>query len=288
MKNNLFRKEALSRLQSSEQSEEAVSLIPRRLWLVLLAIIILTVAILTWSFLGRIPVRVNGYGILYFSGRMTEVIAYDSGVLHDIFVRDGQVVQKGQLLALIKGISSKRAGALAEKYFEVKAPHDGIVLGASVYPVNQVSAGQMIMLLSPLGINKRDLKGIAFVSSVDGKLIKKDMKALMEISTVSVEEHGLMKANVSAVSVLPASKEEVTSLIKINKIVEFIESKIPVAPLYVAINPELSSLSTVSGYQWTLDEPNYEIEQGTLFKVHIIVAEKRPIDYLIPFFKNIW
>ncbi|MDA0712481.1 MAG: HlyD family efflux transporter periplasmic adaptor subunit [bacterium] len=288
MKNNLFRKEALSRLQSTDQSEEAVSLIPRRLWLFLFAVLLLTVAILIWAFLGRVPVSVNGYGIFYFSGRMSEVTADQAGILNDIFVRDGQVVQKGQLLALVKGVSVKRLGAISEKYSEIRAPHDGIVLGVSVYPINQVSAGQMLMLLSPLGINKRDLKGIAFVSSIDGKLVKKDMKAQIEVSTVTVEEHGLMKANVSAVSVLPASKEEVSSLIKINKIVEFIESRIPVAPIYVAINPVLSNLNTASGYQWTLDEPNYEIEQGTLFKVKIIVEEKRPIDYFIPFFKNIW
>jgi len=280
---NIFRKEAVKQLQSFSSLNEPVRFIRPQMWFALAGFVILASSILAWAFLGRIPAMVEGYGVFYLKGHISEIVSEKSGILQDIFVRDGQAVQKGQLLAYLKLMPENALASNEVQNYEIKAPYDGIVLEISMYPVANVKAGDLVMLLSPMGINKRDLQGVAFVSAIEGKKIKKGMKAAMEVSTVQVESHGRMLGEVSEVAILPASWQEVLSIVKVNQVAKLIEKKIPVVPLYVSILPETTNLSTMNGYKWTLKEPEHEIELGTFFNVHITISEVKPITYVLPY-----
>lgn len=102
MPREIFREEALQRLRSPEQLDEAMKLSSPKGWIAVIAAFVLTLGVLGWSFWARIPVKIQGYGILIYSGRLTEISAETDAILKDTFVRGGQVVRKGQLLAVLK------------------------------------------------------------------------------------------------------------------------------------------------------------------------------------------
>jgi hypothetical protein len=60
----LFRKVALDRLFSPDQLDQLMKITTPRGWMALLALIALAAAAVAWAFLGYIPVRVDGHGVL--------------------------------------------------------------------------------------------------------------------------------------------------------------------------------------------------------------------------------
>lgn len=117
--NNLFRKQALEHSSSPERLDQLMQVVSPMKWLPLAAIGTLSVAAVTWSIYGRIPITVNGQGVLVYPSKVIGLQSPISGQLRSINVRVGDFVKKGQILATIdqtelqKQLSQQR-GKLAE------------------------------------------------------------------------------------------------------------------------------------------------------------------------------
>ncbi|MFN7899667.1 MAG: hypothetical protein ACK5N0_08395, partial [Synechococcaceae cyanobacterium] len=59
-----FRPEALQAQASPEQLDQPLPLLRPSLWALLLGLLLFTGAIVVWSVLGRVPVRIQGRGML--------------------------------------------------------------------------------------------------------------------------------------------------------------------------------------------------------------------------------
>lgn len=114
----LFREASLQKLSSPEQLDQLLRVTRPKGWLALAAVGLILAAALIWSIVGQIATNVPGQGILIVEGELLEVVADSSGPLTDIFVKDGQEVQPGQLVArisqpdLIDAIQKSRAERL--------------------------------------------------------------------------------------------------------------------------------------------------------------------------------
>ena len=97
----LFRRVALERLSSPEQLDQLMAIVSARLWLALLAVAVLIGAVCAWSFLGTIPTRVAGAGVLIRTGGVSDITAGSSGPITDLAVAPGDVVREGQVVARI-------------------------------------------------------------------------------------------------------------------------------------------------------------------------------------------
>ena len=100
-KHHLFRQNALERLSSPERLDQAVRVIRPQDWLVLGVVGALMAVGVIWSWVGRLPITVTGKGILMNPGRMVAVQSQISGQLQAVMVRDGDCVQRHQVLATI-------------------------------------------------------------------------------------------------------------------------------------------------------------------------------------------
>jgi multidrug efflux pump subunit AcrA (membrane-fusion protein) len=96
-----FRKEALRAHTSLEQLDQPLPLLRPSIWAVLVSLLLFTAAILVWSVLGRLPVRIQGRGVLLLPEALVPVQSPSSGPLQEILVREGQCVAAGQPLARI-------------------------------------------------------------------------------------------------------------------------------------------------------------------------------------------
>lgn len=97
----LFRKVALERLSSPEQLDQLMRITSPLDWVALLAVGVLLVCGVLWGIWGSIPTKVEGSGILMSRGGVYTVSARGSGNVKSIRFKEGDVVQAGQVVAII-------------------------------------------------------------------------------------------------------------------------------------------------------------------------------------------
>lgn len=97
----IFSQEALERLSSPEQLDQMMQVVSPKAWLPLSTIGFLIVVAGTWSVVGRIPLTVNGQGVLIQPRRVVQFQAPSNGQLMKLNINPGDVVKKGQEIGTI-------------------------------------------------------------------------------------------------------------------------------------------------------------------------------------------
>ena len=109
MSRRIYRKVALDRLASPEQLDKLMVVTDIRSWLVLVGIFIILGMTIIWGFVGSLPTRVGGPGILVWRGGMFEVTAVETGRLVTLDVKIGDEVSAGQAVGRIEQPEIKEA-----------------------------------------------------------------------------------------------------------------------------------------------------------------------------------
>ncbi len=100
-KHQIFRKEALERISSPERLDQIMQVVSFQKWIPLAAFGTIITAGVVWSILGRIPVTVNGQGLLTFPSQVMPFQSQGAGRVLSVKVSVGEVVKKGQVIATI-------------------------------------------------------------------------------------------------------------------------------------------------------------------------------------------
>ncbi|MGB7443288.1 MAG: NHLP bacteriocin system secretion protein [Coleofasciculaceae cyanobacterium] len=100
-KQNLFRKKSLERLSSPERLDRLVQVVSPRSWLPLTSLGLLISAALAWSIYGRIPITVEGKGVLVYPSKVISLQSESSGQLLQLNFQVGDIVKKGEVLATV-------------------------------------------------------------------------------------------------------------------------------------------------------------------------------------------
>lgn len=97
----MFREEALEKLSSPEQVDQLLEVVTRKSWIPILTLALGVLAALAWSILGRIPVSVEGRGLLVYPQQVRAFQAPASGQIVSLDVNVGDEVRANQLLGRI-------------------------------------------------------------------------------------------------------------------------------------------------------------------------------------------
>lgn len=133
-KRNIFREKSLERLSSPEQLDQLMQVIKPKSWLPLASLGIVVTAALVWSVYGRIPVTIEGRGVLVYPRRVVQVESEGAGQLMSLLVSVGDVVEAGQVIALVDQTElQKQLQQQQRKLAELEAQHQavGSLQGAS-------------------------------------------------------------------------------------------------------------------------------------------------------------
>lgn len=101
MNNNIFRQKSLNNLSSPEKLDVLVQNVPAKGWLALLTLTIIVFITIIWSIFGSISTKVQGQGILLKTSGIGKIYSTTSGMLKKIYVRNGDIVKKGDLIATV-------------------------------------------------------------------------------------------------------------------------------------------------------------------------------------------
>ncbi len=101
MDSNIFRKVALERLSSPEQLDQVMHTTSPKLWVALLAVLLLLGAAVVWGYEGSIPTKAGGEGVLVRTGGVLNVVALGNGVVLNLTVNAGDQVKANQVVGRI-------------------------------------------------------------------------------------------------------------------------------------------------------------------------------------------
>lgn len=101
MEKSIFRQSALERLSTPEQLDQAMRITSPAAWLALAAFAALIAGGLIWSFIGTVPEKVSGKGILISPGGVLDVIASSQGRVQQFLVQPGDWIEGGKVIAYI-------------------------------------------------------------------------------------------------------------------------------------------------------------------------------------------
>jgi HlyD family secretion protein len=96
-----FRKEALKKLSSPEDLDRLMPVTNRKIWIALISSAVFIIAVLIWGFMGKIYTTIEGQGITMSEGNIQSVTSRTNGIVTDFTLKDGQVIQEGEILAII-------------------------------------------------------------------------------------------------------------------------------------------------------------------------------------------
>jgi multidrug efflux pump subunit AcrA (membrane-fusion protein) len=97
----LFREKALQALSNPEQLDQPLRLIRPAYWSLLIGLLAFSASLVAWLLLGRLPVRVEGKGILLRPGTLQSVQTESGGTILSLEAKVGDCVAKGTALATI-------------------------------------------------------------------------------------------------------------------------------------------------------------------------------------------
>jgi HlyD family secretion protein len=100
-KRKIFRDNSLERLSSPEALDQLMKVIRPKSLLPLAAIALTTITGATWSIFGRIPVTVEGQGILMYPSNVVPLQIKGAGQLSSINIKANDIVKKDQVIGTI-------------------------------------------------------------------------------------------------------------------------------------------------------------------------------------------
>ncbi|MEH1843150.1 MAG: NHLP bacteriocin system secretion protein [Nostoc sp.] len=113
-KQNLFRKDSLERLSSPERLDQLMQVVSPKSWLPLTALGSLVAVAVVWSIYGRIPITVEGQGVLIYPRTVVPLQSKSAGQLVALNVNVGDVVKKGDILATVDQVDLRKQLQLAQ------------------------------------------------------------------------------------------------------------------------------------------------------------------------------
>ena len=320
MKTELFRKTSIDRLSSPEQLDQLLTVTTPRAWLMLVGAICVFGAALVWSFMGKIPTKIYGAGILAKSGGIYNVSHIREGRMTDIAVEVGENVKKGEVIGridvyeLVEQINmlkeevddllkedeesaeqSKLIGNLNRKIqrlqqeliasSQIVSPVEGRILEIKANKGDILQIGQEIVSIERSASSMKDLEVILYIPAEEGKHILPGMDTQVSPTIVKKEEYGYLMGKVVSVSEYPTTQTAMMLTLGNEELAKKLSGQ--GAPIQVHIDL-IPDERTESGYRWSSPAgPPIKINSGTMCTGSVTIHHQRPIEMLLPFIKQL-
>ena len=268
----IIRKSEEEKISGPEQLEKSLVVTSPLSWIALLAVTAAIIAVVIWSFVGKIPVTVSATGYVVKPAGANAVYAEENGKVIAVMVYEDQILNSGDVILTyqvgnreIRSIVSDQIGQVAKVC--VKAG-DSLGMGDEVVRVTPNIDKQCVVCYMPKG---------------DAKKVEQSMKAGIYLSSADSQTYGHMEGVILSIDSLPATEAG-----KIHVLGDALASKVQgsywAVTLYLRPDP-----STASGYYWTNEKgKNVNVSNSSEVTVKIAVEEIHPIEKLSAKLEEIW
>ncbi|MBD2179209.1 NHLP bacteriocin system secretion protein [Pseudanabaena sp. FACHB-1998] len=166
----------------------------------------------------------------------------------------------------------------------VKSEYEGVVLEMTATSGQIVNSGTRLASIGLPDPSKR-LITVAYFPDQSGRQVSTGMQVQITPAQVKREQFGGILGKVKTISPYIPTIQGVTTLIGSE---EATKALLPNGSPQVEVFIELEEDSTNrSGYKWSSSKgPNINLDSGTLSTVQVLVEERAPITYILPFLRS--
>ncbi|MBR3722880.1 MAG: HlyD family efflux transporter periplasmic adaptor subunit [Selenomonadaceae bacterium] len=304
-KDKIFNRAALDKLRSPEKLDTMIRVTNPVGWMGLVSLCILVFAIVLWSFLGSFTERADGAGLLLDSAGVVNVSHAASGKLTDVYVKTGDIVHEGEVIAhmeqpeLSADTRMARYGAdiawsksdVRGRVYEYDAKrqqqaarediisaYDGVVDEVMAEAGNIISAGSPICTVR-LTQSRDEMKGVFYVPVDKGKRIRPGMVIQLAPNGVDTTQTGSLVGVVRSVSQYPISAEGVNKGVGNAQFAKYILTQKNGAAMEVRFDL-VKDADSKSGYLWTsvIGKDKPPITPGSYCTGFIVIDSQPPIE----------
>lgn len=101
LKRQIFRDESVERLSSPEALDQLMKVVTPKSLFSILALGMITISGGIWSIVGRIPISVDGQGVLIYPSNIVPLQIKSAGQLNTLTIKANDIVKKGQVIGTI-------------------------------------------------------------------------------------------------------------------------------------------------------------------------------------------
>jgi len=167
---------------------------------------------------------------------------------------------------------------------EIVSTFNGRIIEIMTEKGDVVAAGQPLLRLDRTGRTVKGLEAVIYVPSAHGKRIRTGMEVRIAPASVAPEEHGYMIGTVTYVSDFPTTSRAIQRTLRNPELVAALSRGD--APYEIRADLQLDP-ATASGYRWSSSGgPPMDILTGTLCVARITVERRRPVEMVIPLFRE--
>lgn len=303
-KEKLFSREALNKLRSPEKLNTLIPVTNPIAWVGLIAICMLMFSIVLWSVFGAFTERANGMGLIMDSAGVINVSHAASGKITAVYIKTGDTVQSGQLIARMEQpervadtqmaqygaeLASSDRDVIGRVYqYDAKlhqqnaseniySEYDGVVDEVLIEKGSIIQPGNPICTVR-LTRNRDELTGVFYVPVDKGKQIENGMLIQLAPNGVDVSKSGSLIGVVRSISQYPISGQGIQKSLGNAQLAQWIVSQGMGGAVEVKFDL-VKDAADASGYLWTSVIGDHKpITAGSFCTGSIIIERQPPIE----------
>ena len=299
--NRIYNPLALEKLRSPEKLDSMMRITGPVGWMGLAAIAVLCFAILLWSIYGSFTEKADGKGLILDSAGIVNVTHTAGGKITAIYVKMGEHVSKGQIIAHMEqpeqsadtrmaqygaGLATNDRDMQGRVYEydakrhqqaareDIYSDYDGVVSEIMVTEGEILQPGSPICTVR-LTQNRDELTGVFYIPVDKGKRVEPGMTIQLAPNGVDISRTGSLIGVVTSVSQYPISAEGVAKGLGNSKLAEYVLSGGGGAAVEVKFEL-VKDENSESGYLWTSVVGRHKPVTAGSFCTGSVVIEREP------------
>lgn len=263
----LFREKAVAAIDSVERFDEAIEVVSARGVLALSIIGVLLFFAMAWAVFGRIPIGLQGRGVIVAGSGIAPVVAPAEGTLIDLPGRVGDVVPPGAAIA--------RMQTTTGDVIALRAPVGGVLAQRSPQLGSFVRSGDAIGTIEPAGASPT---AVVFVPVETDRRVVAGLPVRLSPADARPDVFGFLRGHVTYAAPFPASPDRIRTALQNDAIAAGFPTDIPLREVHVALDVDANGNLVWSGVR----NSNRSLSPGTPCYVTIVVEDRAPISFILP------
>ncbi len=264
---DLFRMEAVSALDSVERFDEAITIVSSRSIWALATIGALLIILMLWAIFGRLPVGLQGRGVIVAGSGAQPIVAAAGGTLIALPGRVGDVVVWGEAIARIRTIGG---GIVA-----LRAPVTGTLAQRSPELGSFVRPGDTVATVEPVGESPT---AVVFVPVDTDSRVAAGMPVRLSPADARPDVFGFLRGHVTYAAPFPASLDRIKAALQNDAVAAGFSPDVPVREVHVALDVDGNGNLIWSG----LENAGRALSPETPCDATIVVDVRSPISFVLP------
>lgn len=263
----LFRERAVSAIDSVERFDEAIEIVSARSIFALGIVGLLLFFAIVWAVFGRVPVGLQGRGVIVAGNGVQIVVASVDGTLIELPGQVGDDVARGAAVA--------RMRTSAGDVVALRAPEAGRLAQRSPLLGSFVRSGDAVATIEPVGAAP---SAVIFVPVETDRHVAAGMPVHLSPADARPDVFGFLRGHVTYAAPFPATPDRIRAALQNDAVASNFSPSVPVREVHVALDVDARGSLIWSGLQ----NARRSLSPGTPCYATIVVEQRAPISFVFP------